>query len=352
MLQQLRWFLGYCLVLALPLIFVAGLAIGHPSLAFAVTMLVLPLGRWAFGAFDRGRPLLWRESIATALDRLPLLFAGVLGWAWLEALAFARTEPSAKDWLATGASLWAVLLFSTCVAHELLHRRRSGESLAGACVAGLSGYPWLAVEHLVHHTRFGDTANAEWPRIDESSWAFARRRITRVALDSWRGFAPAAVRRRRVIAFATSCASCVAFIWAGGWQGALCMASVAMAVTFGVQAITYVQHWGLGDDSAADGAQRQYAWEDDCLLQAFMTLHISFHQAHHDAPRLPYYRLGLAPSSPRLPAGYVVLLLLCLVPPLWQRAMRPVLEAWKRAPQATVSAGHRLTCFALYSGQR
>jgi alkane 1-monooxygenase len=352
MLRQLRWTLGYSLVLALPLVFVSGLAIGHPSLAFAVTMLVLPLGRWAFGAFDGGRTIQWSEGTATALDKLPFVYVAVLVGVWVEALVFAREDHSMQDWVAMGASLWAVLLFSTCVAHELLHRRRSAESLVGAFVAGLSGYPLLAIEHAVHHARFGDTAGAEWPRIDESSWAFAVRRIARVAIDGWHGFLPTTLRRKRIIAFSTFGASWVAFAFAGGWKAALCIASVSLAVTFGVQWITYLQHWGLGDDSVPDGAQCQYAWEDDCLLQAFLTLHISFHQAHHDSQRLPYYRLGLAPLSARLPAGYVVLLVLCLVPPLWQRAMRPVLDAWKRAPQAVASPGRRLTCFALYGERR
>jgi fatty acid desaturase len=348
--QQLRWTLGYSLMLALPLIFLLGMAIGHPSLAFAVTMLALPLGRWAFGAFGAHGPIQWREDIATVLDKLPIIYVAVLVWVWIKTLAFATGQPSAGDWLAAGASLWAVLLFSTCVAHELLHRRRRGESLLGAFVAGLSGYPFLVVEHVVHHTRFGDTAGAEWPRAAESSWAFAARRIARVVVTCWR-CPPAATRRSRTVAFATFGASWGAFAVAGGWQAVLCMALVSVGVTFGVQCITYLQHWGLGDDNTAGGAQHQYAWEEDCLLQAFLTLHIAFHQAHHDAARLPYYRLGLAPSSPRLPAGYVVLLLLCLVPPLWQRAMRPVLDAWKREPQATVSAGRRLTCFALHGAQ-
>lgn len=349
--RQLRWTLGYSLVLALPLIFLSGLAIGHPSLAFAATMLVLPLGRWAFGAYGGDRPLQWSESFATVLDKLPVVYVAVLVWVWVEALELAATQPSAADWLAMGSSLWAVLLFSTCVAHELLHRRSSRESLLGAFVAGLSGYPCLVVEHLVHHARFGDTAGAEWPRVAESSWAFATRRLMRVAIECWR-LQSTVTRRRRVIAFATFGSLWLAFAAAGGWQAALGIAVVSVGVTFGVQWITYIQHWGLGDDSVPDSAQHQYAWEDDCLLQAFLTLHISFHQAHHNAPRLPYYRLGLAPSSARLPAGYVVLLLLCLVPPLWQRAMRPVLDAWKRSPRAAFSSGRRLTCFALYGARR
>ena len=68
---------------------------------------------------------------------------------------------------------------------------------------------------------------------------------------------------------------------------------------------------------------------------------------HHLEPRLPYYRLQLAPDSPRLPAGYVMLMFLALVPSIWRRAMEPALTRWFEQPAEPMSAGRRLTCFGL-----
>ena len=86
-------------------------------------------------------------------------------------------------------------------------------------------------------------------------------------------------------------------------------------------------------------------WEDDCQFQAWITLNISLHDVHHREPRLPYYRLQLTPDSPRLPAGYVMLMFLSLVPPIWRLAMGPALARWVEFPSEPVSAGRRLTCF-------
>jgi hypothetical protein len=66
---------------------------------------------------------------------------------------------------------------------------------------------------------------------------------------------------------------------------------------------------------------------------------------------LPFYRLAMSPDSPRLPASYVVLMFASLVPPLWFSLMRPALAHWLLAPGEPVSAGRRLTCFGMYSGQ-
>jgi hypothetical protein len=104
----------------------------------------------------------------------------------------------------------------------------------------------------------------------------------------------------------------------------------------------------LGDDQLSDASSQQYGWEDDCLFQAWITLHISFHQAHHHESRTPFYRLGPMPNSPRHPAGYVVLMVLCLFPGVWRRLMLPALKHWREQPQQPRSPGRHLSCFALY----
>lgn len=352
---QIAWLAGYCSVLLLPTLVVVGVSIGHPSLAFAFTVLVLPLGRMLLGGLDNGRPPLWSESVATCLHVLPMVYASVLlcVMAWVVAQLASGTW-AWEDLLALGASLWAMLIFSTCVAHELLHRVQQPGGAVGAVVAGLAGYPLLVIEHRQHHSRYG-SAPTEWPRIDESSLHFAFCRLSQVVRDTGQaatsGFSGSTIASLRGfwIASGTSALLLGLFAVAGGWRGAVLYASVGVGVAIGVQLITYLQHWGLGNDSIEDGEQRQWSWEDDCILQAFMTLHITFHQGHHDAPRRPFYRIGLAPGSPRLPAGYLLLLFLSLVPPLWRMAMMPVLAAWKRSPYATIRGGRRLTCFTLYA---
>jgi fatty acid desaturase len=354
MFRQIGLAAGYSQILLLPALLVVGLWAGHPLLAFVVTMLLLPLGRLLFGSIGR-RPV-WNEAISTYLHRLPLAYALVLAAALAATVVLlgAGYVASAGDAVATGMSLWVTLLLGTCVAHELVHRRSPRHALVGAIVCGLTGYPLLAEEHLLHHARNGDTASAEWPRRDESSWRFAWRRLRSVARlgvdaasNAMRGIGGKTALRLGV-ALATSTAVMMGFVWAGGWLGLLVYLGTSAAVALGVQLMTYLQHWGLGDDSIDRATERPLAWEDDCRLQAFMTLHISLHQAHHETSRLPYYRVQLSPQSPRLPAGYVVLLFLSVVPPLWIRTMTPVLDRWTQSPSSSVSTGRRLTCFASY----
>ena len=358
MFSQFAFAAGYLSIFLMPAFLVLGVWSHHPYLAFGMTMLVFPLARSVFGGYQSTETILWEEHIATVLERLPVVYGAALLGSTMLVLAFlasgAVDSPSSA--IGVGLSLWMTMLFATCPAHELVHRRSTHEANIGWLIAGLAGYPPLGLEHLTHHGRYGDTQNAEWPRVDESVWQFAGRRMRRVYVEACMLLAQvngpsSVVGRRLTSAVIVMLATGTAFALAGGVIGFVVYLGAALGVTFGVQVITYLQHWGLGDDSLPDAGRRQLAWEDDCLFQAWLTLHISFHQSHHESSRLPYYRVALASDSPRQPAGYVLLMLLCMIPRLWQRLMRPVLEEWKRQPDGARSPGRRLTCFALYSGR-
>jgi alkane 1-monooxygenase len=145
---------------------------------------------------------------------------------------------------------------------------------------------------------------------------------------------------------------CALFALAAGWAGLAIYAGAAVAVIFGMQLFTYIQHWGLGEDRLGERAVQGYGWEDDCRLQSWMTFSISLHHAHHQVGQQSYYRVALTSDSPRLPAGYVVLMVLCLIPALWRKLLLPALDHWERNPNNPRSPGRDLTCFNMYSENR
>jgi hypothetical protein len=176
---------GYLSIFLMPALFLAGAITQEPWLAFGAVILVFPLARLVFGGLPAAGAPEWREQIATFLHYLPLVFACVLPVCVLIGLALTgqaqRTDGSAT--IGLGLSLWMTLLFGTCVAHELIHRRAKWHALLGSMLAGFCGYPALGFEHLAHHARPGDTHLAEYPLRDESVWKFAGRRTKRVGIS-------------------------------------------------------------------------------------------------------------------------------------------------------------------------
>ncbi|UUX96626.1 fatty acid desaturase [Aquabacterium sp. J223] len=347
---------GFFCVLLVPVFLGIGIAADTPILAFAVVMLGLPLLRPVVGPLP-SKPIPWRESIATALHLLPMVYGALL----LGTITFVLHHLQAHGissfgyGLAMALSLWITLLLSTCVSHELIHRRGRLHMSLGTLLAGMAGYPVLLQEHIAHHAQPGNTTGAAWPRMDESAWRFALRRskvvlVAAYGRDSpfWRATSSTRVTTTLHLGTGACLAAGTAFWFAAGLSGLVLYASVAVSVWFGVQLITYIQHWRLGEDRQGESARQGLGWEDDCRLQAWLTLGVSLHHRHHQRTHQPYYHLTLADDSPRLPANYVILLVLCLFPPLWRRSMQPALSHWEADPSSPRSSGRRITCFYLY----
>lgn len=345
---------GYLFVFLMPLLFMTGALLHRPWLAFGVVVFIFPLTRTVFGALPASGPPEWRESVATSLDRLPVAYLPVLVVCVLVGMnaAHGRIGTGVVSWLGLGLSLWMTLLFATCVAHELIHRRDKHQALLGHLLSGFCGYPVLGAEHLAHHGRPGDIERGEVAAEAEPMWAFVARRMRRIGIEllgprapAWRlgRRTPSLVRTRA--ALVTTVLTATAFASLAGWQGFILYFGAAMGVTFGLQLITYIQHWGLGDEAIGARVAHGRGWEDDCRFQAWVTLSISLHDQHHQDTRQPFYRLNMSPDSPRLPTGYVLLMFASMVLPVWRRAMRPARARWMRNPGAPLSAGRRLTCF-------
>lgn len=341
---------GYLSIFIAPCLLAVGIEADRPLLAFGAVMVFYPLARVVFGEVGE-EPVIWMEGISTFLHCLPRAYATCLPIAifWVPLADGDASSRDAHFLVSTGLSLWATLLLSTCVAHELIHRQSDADARLGRWLAAMAGYPLLGIEHLVHHLRAGDVRRAEWPAAEESVWAFVARRqclVLRAAIDVALGRSGSERARRALIESCGVTTLCFAvFAGAMGSSGAVLYAATAIGVAFAYHAINYVQHWGLGGEQSAAVGPHTLAWEDSCRFQVWVTLNISCHQAHHRDARRPYYLLTLERGSPRQPAGYLILLLLSLVPPLWQRLMTPVLEAWRRDPTPTAPRGRRLTCF-------
>jgi len=348
---------GYLSIFLMPTLFVIGAITERPWLAFGAVILAFPLARVAFGALPAAGVPEWPEPVATFLDRLPLAYLPALPVCVLAGLSMSGAPLSGDGMALAGLalSLWMTLLFGTCVAHELIHRRDKRQAMLGHVLAGICGYPALGMEHLAHHARPGDTRRAEYPLKAESVWQFAWRRMRRIGVEFFGPGAPTWDPHARMpnllrlrAAMLVTALTWASFAAIAGWSGAFLFLAMMVGVAFGVQLITYIQHWGLGDDSIPDRIAYGRGWEEDCRFQAWVTLSISLHDQHHRDSRRPYYRLELSPDSPRLPAGYVLLMFASLVPWVWRQLMEPAYVRWLTAPESPLSAGRRLTCFGLH----
>ena len=90
---------GYLSIFLVPALFLTGSVIDRPWLAFGVVIVVFPMARVVFGALPAAGVPEWRESVATALDHLPVAFAVFLPVAVLWGLAHSADVIALADYL-------------------------------------------------------------------------------------------------------------------------------------------------------------------------------------------------------------------------------------------------------------
>lgn len=317
---------AYLLAWLVPVLIPLGHVLSMPALAVVVFFGVFPLLGWFVGQdatacaaprqigdwerlYYRGVPLMY----------VPIVYGCLAYGAW----TVIATPTSAWAGAAMVLSMYVVAACATAIAHELMHHRSAIDRGAARLLWGLSGYGWYQSEHWIHHAHAGDVHTGSTPYLGESVYHFAWRNTLQGMRNAreWESRAPS---RRRYIAenAALTGALLAAMAWMFGWQGSLLYAGLCVFCIFVVQAITYIQHYGL-ESKAKRARGAQIAWRDNCFIGNAMALNINHHSHHHDAPSVPYYELVTDRDAPRLPASYAVMFLVVLVPPLWRALIHP-----------------------------
>lgn len=347
-----RKHLGYLLVLVPQLLFVAGMQAGHPWLPVVFFFVVLPILRPVVGNDEAPPDTAPAPLLALYLRILPRLYCGV--WAlvlpWSASVLASRPMP-AVDVLGFALSFWIVASLNTAVAHELIHRRHRLDHTLGRVLASSVGYFHLAEEHTAHHLRCGHYHDSDAARPGTSLYRFALTRCRRSLVDAWKVEDGRCKRRHlpwrsnRLLHSATLPVLIGAgFFLAAGVTGLYFYALQVIATAFSVQAITYLQHWGLTEKETPELADYGFTWDDRCWMQACVTLNHAYHSRHHLCPGLPYYALAPSQNGPELAASYPVMFAIALFPRWFDSIMASRLAAWRERHARREEQAHGHDC--------
>lgn len=117
----------------------------------------------------------------------------------------------------------------------------------------------------------------------------------------------------------------------GFWSIPICVIQYLFP-RFLLAAGDYVEHYGLGRNQLADGSYEKmrpnHAWDDSTLVSSMLFCQIDRHSDHHANVGRPYQILRVMDEAPRLPHGYLTMIPIALIPPLWRRHIHPIVEAY------------------------
>jgi alkane 1-monooxygenase len=237
------------------------------------------------------------------------------------------------------------------VAHELGHKNTKIEQFLAKMLLATVCYMHFFIEHnRGHHVNVSTHNDPASSRKGENFYTFYFRTVFGSYMGAW-NLEKKRLEKKGLGAFHYS--NEMLWYWAIqlGFAGALfAVATVLMGspqwIALGfffaqawigfslLELVNYIEHYGLKRKEIAPGKFEKvlpiHSWNANHFVSNAFLFHLQRHSDHHANAGRRYQSLRHFEESPQMPAGYEVMILLAMVPPLWRKVVDPRLEAWEK----------------------
>ncbi len=294
--------------------------------------------------------------IALNVTALSLLFGSGNGLGLVPALTVIGIDVEAARaasgfWALLGALMGTGLFIgaaATNVAHELTHRTQDRLAmLTGRWLLAFSFDTSFSIEHVYgHHRNVCTSADPATSRRGEYALAFFLRSTLRGNISAWRietdrlrrKELEAWSRHNRMITGQLMSLTIFALVFAiGGIWAAIAFIIVAVQGKLYLELVNFIEHYGLVR-VPGKGVEARHAWNTYKLISSGLLYNLPRHSHHHMYAAKPFWALEKEPEGPTYPYGYMTMILISLVPPVWHRVVDPLLAEWD---QTSASDGER-----------
>ncbi len=248
----------------------------------------------------------------------------------------------------------------TVTGHELTHRTGHPFDLfMGRWMLAFTCDTSFAIEHVYgHHVQVGTDADPATARRGESFYRFTvrstimsyvhafkleRARLKRAGKSVWNPLVSPFMRGNLENFTFFAAAYGIA-----GWPGVGFWAILTFVGKQYLEITNYFEHYGLVR-VPGQPVQPRHSWNSNHWASTNVLFSLARHSHHHAHGEAPYWTLNAYPDAPMLPNGYLSMLLIALVPPMFKKIMTPALNEWdvkhataaerKLAKQASVNSG-------------
>jgi alkane 1-monooxygenase len=268
---------------------------------------------------------------------LPAWYVAVLSGAYL------ASTPIVNGWGVAGIalSLGAVGgILAINPAHELIHRNSPLERNAGGLLLAGVCYGAFKVEHVRgHHLNAATKKDTASATKGQSVFNFAPKSILgtfshahslessrlnrlEIAPRSLKWFLKNEVLRWNFLSMLVALA--IGIAW-GPWSLAVFLLA-SLGAILELEVINYIEHYGLRRKQLAhsdryEPVQEHHSWNANSITSNVFLFNLQRHSDHHAHAGKDYLHLASVASAPQLPAGYAIMFLVALCPPLWRRVM-------------------------------
>ena len=229
--------------------------------------------------------------------------------------------------------------YGTNVGHELTHRIKNKLAmLEGRWLLSASCNPDFAIEHVFgHHVTVCTEDDPATAKRGENVYAFFFRSTILGHLSAWsheiirlnkKDNAIFSLNNRMLTGYLMSAVWPIMFYSAAGVFGLLLFFSQAVFAKLILEIVNYMEHYGL---TRKPGQQvgPEHSWNTNQTMSGMVLFSLTRHSAHHEKPKEKFWKLESYENAPQMPYGYLITLVICLIPPLWYRIINPRLDQWE-----------------------
>lgn len=232
---------------------------------------------------------------------------------------------------------------SVATGHELVHGKRAFDRWVGITLMTLCGCPLFIIEHRSgHHKNVGKTVDPATAAYGVSFFRYFPEYVTRCILDSYelaKIKRPRGMQKNWVLAAPRFslllCGMLLGWIIAlllAGVDGAGFLVGVAASSNVFLALANYIQHYGLSRRRTGGRWERigpNHSWDSYHPFSNWLLLNLPLHSEHHVGFRKKV--AGPLPElcSPVLPSGYLVMIWLPIIPPLWMWVIQRTIGSYR-----------------------
>ncbi|MEQ1637306.1 MAG: fatty acid desaturase [Methylococcales bacterium] len=202
------------------------------------------------------------------------------------------------------------------VAHELLHRQTGFmQQLGRVLLCSLCHEHFVVAHKQGHHlgvklqddfttARLGESFRCYWRRVYRSHLQYAwRSEQMRLGITN-AAFSPRLSLQNRVLqGLGIELLLVAAILYIYGWVATgmfLYQAFIAVRI---LEAINYVQHWGLTDARYSNS----FGWVNNAWFTHYLLLGLANHIGHHQDEHKHFYEIAYSDQGPKMPYGYLIM---------------------------------------------
>jgi alkane 1-monooxygenase len=219
--------------------------------------------------------------------------------------------------------------------HELSHTKDIGWPIS-RLMMGLSGAAHFCYAHVYNHhlelAHENDPATSPRGRSLYKHFWLSHMGQSKFSYDLEReklekqGKSFFSLDNKWITGYIISLPTIILFVWAGGIVGVACMFFLWTVSNFELEALNYMEHFGLVREKDKP-IEHRHSWDNDTAFTSWFFIEIGRQCDHHVRGETHFWELEDV-GGPNPGWGYFTGFTLALVPPLWHALIKKKLDHW------------------------